>query len=91
MNSLPLYIYTAVRSGEPAYIARGYGAASVLLIVVLVLFIVTRLLGPARRAGNPMKNDRRMHNLLPVVAVLVALRDRLWRSSRAAGSRRGDA
>ena len=27
MNSLPLFIFTAVRSGEPQFIARGYGAA----------------------------------------------------------------
>ncbi len=49
MNSLPLYIFTAVRSGEPLYEQRGYGAAALLLAVVLVLFAVTRLL--ARRRG----------------------------------------
>jgi phosphate transport system permease protein len=44
MNSLPLYIFTAVRSGEPLFIARGYGAAALLLTMVLVLFITTRFL-----------------------------------------------
>jgi phosphate transport system permease protein len=44
MNSLPLFIFTAVRSGEPRYITRGFGAASVLLILVVVLFVTTRLL-----------------------------------------------
>jgi phosphate transport system permease protein len=50
MNSLPLFVFTAVRSGEPAYVTRGYAAASVLLVVVLILFILTRLL--ARQKGN---------------------------------------
>jgi phosphate transport system permease protein len=44
MNSLPLFIFTAVRSGEPTFIARGFGAASVLLVLILVLFGVTRIL-----------------------------------------------
>jgi phosphate transport system permease protein len=42
MNSLPLFIYSGVRSGEPLFIARGYGAASVLLALVLILFTLTR-------------------------------------------------
>jgi len=44
MNSLPLFIYTAVRSGEPEAISRGFGAATLLLGLVLVLFVVTRFL-----------------------------------------------
>jgi phosphate transport system permease protein len=44
MNSLPLYILTAVRSGEPKFIVRGFGAASVLLALVLILFAVARRL-----------------------------------------------
>lgn len=48
MNSLPLFIYSSVRSGEPLYIARGFGAASVLLGLVLILFIVTRLIARTR-------------------------------------------
>jgi len=44
MNSLPLYVFAAVRSGEPLYIARGFGAATVLMFLVLILFIITRLL-----------------------------------------------
>ena len=44
MNSLPLFIFAAVRSGEPLFIQRGYGAAAVLLALVLVLFSVTRFL-----------------------------------------------
>jgi phosphate transport system permease protein len=43
MNSLPLFVYTAVRSPESNFVQRGYGAAAVLLTVVLILFLITRL------------------------------------------------
>ncbi|MEO6509384.1 MAG: phosphate ABC transporter permease PstA [Nocardioides sp.] len=49
MNSLPLYIYSTVRSGEPAAITRAFAAATVLLFLVLVLFVVARLLARPRR------------------------------------------
>lgn len=42
MNSLPLFIFYTVRSGQPNAIARGFGAAFVLLVIVMVLFIVAR-------------------------------------------------
>lgn len=44
MNSLPLFIFTAVRSGEPLYIQRGFAAAAILLILVLALFVLARRL-----------------------------------------------
>lgn len=50
MNSLPLFIYTNVRSGDPVAIQRAFGAAFVLLALVLILFIIARLL--ARPRGN---------------------------------------
>ncbi len=50
MNSLPLYIYNGARSGEPALIDRAFGAAAVLMLLVLVLFVIARLI--ARPAGN---------------------------------------
>jgi phosphate transport system permease protein len=43
MNSLPLFIYTAYTTHEPTAIERAFGAASVLLIMVLMLFVVIRL------------------------------------------------
>ena len=49
MNSLPLFIYSTVRSGEPIYIARAFGAASILLALVLILFITARLLARPRK------------------------------------------
>jgi phosphate transport system permease protein len=51
MNSLPLFTFVSVRSGEPLYIARGFGAASVLLITVMVLFGLTRFIARDKR-GN---------------------------------------
>jgi phosphate transport system permease protein len=50
MNSLPLFIFTAIRSGEPNYIKRGYGAAALLLALVLVLFVLARVVGRGRKA-----------------------------------------
>jgi phosphate transport system permease protein len=53
MNSLPLFIYDAVRRPDGLTIqARGYGAATLLLMLVLTLFVITRFLardkGPSR-------------------------------------------
>lgn len=42
MNSLPLFIWTGVRSGEPRYIDRAWGAAAVLLFLVIALFAFAR-------------------------------------------------
>jgi phosphate transport system permease protein len=48
MNSLPLFVFSAVRSGEPLFIQRGFGAASVLMLLVLILFVITRWLARER-------------------------------------------
>jgi phosphate transport system permease protein len=50
MTSLPLFVFTTVRSPEPGMIARGYGAAAVLLVLVLVLFTAARLLARRNRS-----------------------------------------
>ncbi|GAA1949283.1 PstA family ABC transporter permease [Catenulispora subtropica] len=50
MTSLPLFVFNAVRSPEPGMIARGYGAAAVLLVIVLVLFTTARLLARRNRS-----------------------------------------
>lgn len=42
MNSLPLYIYSAYETHEPLALTRAFGAASVLLVMVLMLFVVAR-------------------------------------------------
>jgi phosphate transport system permease protein len=53
MNSLPLFVYKAFKSGDPAYIQRGFGAASLLLVLVLSAFIILRLI-----ARNPSGRSR---------------------------------
>lgn len=52
MNSLPLFIFSTVRSGEPIYIERAYGAAAILLCIVLILFVVARLLARPRKGSR---------------------------------------
>jgi phosphate transport system permease protein len=51
MVSLPLATFELVKSPQPAMISRGFGAASVLLLLVLVLFAVARIIG-GRDAGQ---------------------------------------
>lgn len=51
MNSLPLFIWDGVRSPIKQMNERGYGAAMMLLLLVLVLFVCTRLLS-RRRVGQ---------------------------------------
>ena len=63
MNSLPLYIFTLVRSGEPIAIQRAYGAAAVLLMLVLVLFVTARLL------ARPRSNKAKRHPLRSLLAL----------------------
>lgn len=52
MNSLPLFIYTAVRSPNPEYVTRGFGAATVLLVLVLVLFTIARLVARQKKLSR---------------------------------------
>ena len=42
MVSLPLATFSFVKSPEPAMIARGFGAAAVLMVLVLILFFIAR-------------------------------------------------
>jgi phosphate transport system permease protein len=62
MNSLPLFIYSTVRSGEPMAIARAFAAASVLLFLVLSLFVVARVLARPRttRSGRTKRLAARL-------------------------------
>ena len=45
MNSLPLMAYTSVQEPQAVELARGFGAASLLLILVVILFSIARWLG----------------------------------------------
>jgi phosphate transport system permease protein len=51
MIALPLATWEFVKSPEPSMIARGFGTAAALMILVLILFIVARIIG-GRGAGN---------------------------------------
>jgi phosphate transport system permease protein len=51
MVSLPLEAYVSVQSPEPNVIARGFGSAAVLVLLVLVLFALGRFVG-GRGAGQ---------------------------------------
>jgi phosphate transport system permease protein len=58
MISLPLQVFDFVKSPEPTMIARGFGTAATLLLVVLVLFALARSLG-GRSPGNLSKQAQR--------------------------------
>lgn len=58
MISLPLQVFNFVRSPEPNFIARGFGTAAVLLLLVLLLFLLARALG-GRGPGELSHRGRR--------------------------------
>lgn len=58
MISLPLQVFDFVKSPEPTMIARGFGTAATLLLVVLVLFALARGLG-GKAPGNLTKRAQR--------------------------------
>lgn len=68
MNSLPLFIYTNARSGDPNSITRAFGAAVVLMTMVLTLFVVARLLARPRSNRNRPSLVRRAVGLARVAA-----------------------
>jgi phosphate transport system permease protein len=57
-TSLPLYTFQMVRTGEPGLIARAFGAAAVLMVLVLFLFALARLVG-GRAPGQLGRGQRR--------------------------------
>jgi phosphate transport system permease protein len=58
MISLPLQVFDFVRSPEPNIIARGFGTAAVLLLLVLTLFAIARVIG-GRGAGTLSPRQQR--------------------------------
>lgn len=58
MISLPLQVFDFVRSPEPNMIARGFGTAAVLLLLVLGLFAIARMIG-GRGAGQLSARQQR--------------------------------
>ncbi len=45
MVSLPLATFSFVKSPEPGMVARGFGSAAVLMVLVLILFAIARVIG----------------------------------------------
>ncbi|MHC5797383.1 phosphate ABC transporter permease PstA [Lacisediminihabitans sp. FW035] len=58
MISLPLQVFDFVKSPEPNMVARGFGTAAVLLLLVLALFTVARIFG-GRGPGQLTNAQRR--------------------------------
>jgi phosphate transport system permease protein len=58
MMSLPLATYEFVRAPQQELVTRGFGAAAVLMVLVLTLFILARVVG-GRGAGQLSKRQRR--------------------------------
>ncbi|HEV3173767.1 MAG TPA: ABC transporter permease subunit [Actinocrinis sp.] len=61
-TSLPLATFKLVTSGQPNYIARGYGAAALLMSLVLILFLAARAVG-GRGPGQLSARQRRARAL----------------------------
>jgi phosphate transport system permease protein len=58
MISLPLQVFEFVKSPEPTMIARGFGTAAALVLLVLLLFLVARVIG-GRPPGVQSTGERR--------------------------------
>lgn len=58
MVSLPLATFEFVKSPEQTMIARGFGTAAVLMLLVLILFVVARIIG-GRGPGNLSRLQQR--------------------------------
>jgi phosphate transport system permease protein len=58
MVSLPLAVFEFVKSPEPAMVARGFGTAVVLMLLVLILFVAARILGAQDVAKRARRRQR---------------------------------
>ena len=59
MGSLPLAIFQFVKSPEPSMIARGFGTAAVLMLLVVLLFVMARVIGGHTIAKREAARERR--------------------------------
>lgn len=57
-TSLPLATFKLVTSGQQNYITRGYGAAALLMVLVVILFVIARAIG-GRGPGQLSGRQRR--------------------------------
>ena len=58
-TSLPLVAFELVKSSSNNYIARGFGAAATLLLLVLVLFVTARIIGGRGPGSLTPRQERR--------------------------------
>ena len=58
MVSLPLLAFMFTKAPEPSFVARGFGTATVLLLLVLVLFAAARVIG-GRNVGELSRAQQR--------------------------------
>jgi phosphate transport system permease protein len=58
MISLPLAVFEFVKSPEPTMIARGFGTAAVLMLLVLILFVIARIIGGETLARREKRRER---------------------------------
>jgi phosphate transport system permease protein len=56
--SLPLATFDFIKSPQPTEVARGFGTAALLLILVLLLFVIARTIG-GRGPGRPTRRQTR--------------------------------
>lgn len=76
MVSLPLAIFQFVKSPEPTMIARGFGTAAVLMVLVLTLFVIARIIGgmtPEKSARNRARRAEFISTVTSATAKLGAL------------------
>ena len=66
MSSLPLFIFTQARSGLDLAVDRAFGTATVLLLLVLVLFVLARVVArpPSPDGGLIVRARRGLRSLL---------------------------
>lgn len=60
MVSLPLLVFEFVKEPEPTMIQRGFGAAVILMLIVLVLFAAARIIGAQDVAKKARRRQRRI-------------------------------
>lgn len=59
MVSLPLEVFQFKQSSEPMTVARGFGTAIVLMVLVLILFVTARIIGAQDVAKKARRRQRR--------------------------------
>ena len=75
MISLPLQVFTFVKSPEPNMIARGFGTAATLLVLVLLMFAIARAIGGKAPGQLSARQNRQVQHQSRVDIIRITLRD----------------